>query len=51
MLSIAETPAACLGAMFTVKAIPGVIRPCITGILPKAVITVILDVGTIPIAS
>jgi glycerol-3-phosphate acyltransferase PlsX len=34
--------------MFTVKAVPGVIRPCITGILPKenGGFGVILDVGT-----
>jgi phosphate acyltransferase len=37
-----------VGAMFTVKAIPGVIRPCITGILPKESggYGIILDVGT-----
>jgi phosphate acyltransferase len=37
-----------VGAMFTVKAIPGVIRPCITTILPKehGGFGLLLDVGT-----
>ena len=37
-----------VGSMFSVKAVPGVIRPCITGILPKEKggFNIILDVGT-----
>lgn len=46
--SAGNTGAMLVGAMFTVKAIPGVIRPCITGILPKESggFGIILDVGT-----
>jgi len=37
-----------VGSMYTVRAIPGVIRPCITSILPKenGGVNIILDVGT-----
>lgn len=43
-----NTGAMLVGAMFTVKAVPGVIRPCITGIVPKenGGYGIILDVGT-----
>lgn len=46
--SSGNTGAMLVGAMFTVKAIPGVIRPCITSILPKenGGIGLVLDVGT-----
>lgn len=46
--SSGNTGAMLVGAMFTVKAIPGVIRPCITSILPKVKggFGLILDVGT-----
>lgn len=46
--SAGNTGAMLVGAMFTVKAIPGVIRPCITGIIPKESggYGIILDVGT-----
>jgi len=46
--SAGNTGAMLVGAMFTVKAVPGVIRPCITGILPKegGGYGIILDVGT-----
>lgn len=46
--SAGNTGAMLVGAMFTVKAIPGVIRPCITSILPKEKggFGIILDVGT-----
>jgi glycerol-3-phosphate acyltransferase PlsX len=46
--SAGNTGAMLVGSMFTVKAVPGVIRPCITGILPKenGGFGVILDVGT-----
>ncbi len=45
--SAGNTGAMLVGAMFTVKAIPGVIRPCITGVLPKESggYGIILDVG------
>ncbi len=45
--SAGNTGAMLVGAMFTVKAIPGVIRPCITGVLPKESggYGLILDVG------
>lgn len=37
-----------VGSMFTIKTIPGVIRPCITGVIPKenGSFGIILDVGT-----
>jgi len=46
--SAGNTGAMLVGAMFTVKAIPGVIRPCITTLLPKehGGFGVVLDVGT-----
>jgi glycerol-3-phosphate acyltransferase PlsX len=46
--SAGNTGAMLVGSMFTVKTVPGVIRPCITGILPKenGGFGVILDVGT-----
>jgi len=46
--SSGNTGAMLVGSMFTVKAIPGVIRPCITSILPKEKggFGLILDVGT-----
>lgn len=46
--SSGNTGAMLVGAMFTVKAIPGVIRPCITSILPKVNggFGIVLDVGT-----
>ena len=45
--SAGNTGAMLVGAMFTVKAIPGVIRPCITGVLPKESggYGIIMDVG------
>lgn len=47
-VSAGNTGAMLVGSMFTVKAIPGVIRPCITAILPKenGGFGLILDVGT-----
>lgn len=46
--SSGNTGAMLVGSMFSVKAIPGVIRPCITTILPKLSggYGVMLDVGT-----
>lgn len=46
--SSGNTGAMLVGAMFTVKAVPGVIRPCITSILPKenGGFGIVLDVGT-----
>ena len=46
--SAGNTGAVMVGAMQTIKAIPGVIRPCITSILPKEKggMGLILDVGT-----
>ena len=46
--SSGNTGAMLVGSMFTVKTIPGVIRPCITGIIPKESggFGLILDVGT-----
>ena len=43
-----NTGAMLVGSMFSVKAIPGVIRPCITSVLPKEQggVGLILDVGT-----
>ncbi len=46
--SAGNTGAMLVGAMFSVKPIPGVIRPCITSVLPKmnGGVNIILDVGT-----
>jgi glycerol-3-phosphate acyltransferase PlsX len=46
--SSGNTGAMLVGAMFTVKAIPGVIRPCITSVLPRenGGVAIVLDVGT-----
>ena len=46
--SAGNTGAMLVGSMFSVKAVPGVIRPCITSILPKTNggFGIILDVGT-----
>ena len=46
--SAGNTGAMLVGAMFSVKAVPGVIRPCITSILPKidGGFSILLDVGT-----
>lgn len=46
--SAGNTGAMLVGAMFTVKAVPGVIRPCITTLLPKenGGMGLLLDVGT-----
>lgn len=46
--SAGNTGAMLVGAMFSVKAVPGVIRPCITSIVPKenGGYGIILDVGT-----
>lgn len=46
--SAGNTGAMLVGSMFTVKAIPGVIRPCITTLLPKECggFGLLLDVGT-----
>lgn len=46
--SAGNTGAMLVGAMFSVKAVPGVIRPCITSIVPKenGAFGIILDVGT-----
>jgi phosphate acyltransferase len=46
--SAGNTGAMLVGAMFSVKSIPGVIRPCITTILPKqnGDFGIMLDVGT-----
>jgi len=47
-ISAGNKGAMLVGAMFTVKAIPGVIRPCITTLLPKenGGVGLMLDVGT-----
>ncbi len=47
-VSAGNTGAMLVGSMFTVKAIPGVIRPCITTIVPKESggFSIMLDVGT-----
>lgn len=47
-VSAGNTGAMLVGSMFTVKAVPGVIRPCITTILPKenGGFGIMLDVGT-----
>ncbi len=46
--SAGNTGAMLVGSMFSVKAIPGIIRPCITTILPKinGGFGIMLDVGT-----
>lgn len=46
--SAGNTGAMLVGSMFSVKAVPGVIRPCITSVLPKTNggFGIILDVGT-----
>jgi glycerol-3-phosphate acyltransferase PlsX len=46
--SAGNTGAMLVGAMFTVKAVPGVIRPCILGVVPKEKggFGIIVDVGT-----
>lgn len=46
--SVGNTGAMLVGSMLTVKAIPGVIRPCITTVVPKmdGSVGIILDVGT-----
>lgn len=46
--SAGNTGAMLVGSMFSVKAVPGVIRPCITSMLPKenGGYGVVLDVGT-----
>ena len=48
--SAGNTGAMLVGAMFSVKAIPGVIRPCITAPIPKpnGKHTILLDVGLNP---
>ncbi len=48
--SAGNTGAMMVGAMFSVNCIPGIQRPCITGVLPKldGSIGVLLDVGTNP---
>ena len=47
-ISAGNTGAMLVGSMFTVKSVPGVIRPCITSIMPKenGGYGLILDVGT-----
>lgn len=46
--SVGNTGAALVGAMLTIKAIKGVLRPCITSVLPKenGGVSLILDVGS-----
>lgn len=46
--SAGNTGAMLVGSMFSVKAVPGVIRPCITSLLPKenGGFGIVLDVGT-----
>lgn len=46
--SSGNTGAMLVGSMFTIKTVPGVIRPCITGVIPreKGGFGLILDVGT-----
>jgi len=46
--SCGNTGAMLVGAMFTVKSVPGVIRPCITSVMPKenGGFGLILDVGS-----
>jgi phosphate acyltransferase len=45
--SAGNTGAMMVGSMFSVKSIPGVLRPCVTSILPKqdGSLNIILDVG------
>lgn len=47
LASSGNTGAMLVGAMYTVKCVPGVIRPCITTAIPKenGTVTIILDVG------
>lgn len=47
LASSGNTGAMLVGAMYTVKCVPGVIRPCITTAIPKenGSVTIILDVG------
>ncbi|MEO6305373.1 MAG: phosphate acyltransferase PlsX [Bacteroidia bacterium] len=47
-ISAGNTGAMLVGSMFTVKAVPGVIRPCITSLMPKenGGFGLVLDVGT-----
>ncbi|MDX2173003.1 MAG: phosphate acyltransferase PlsX [Bacteroidota bacterium] len=47
-ISAGNTGAMLVGSMFTVKTVPGVIRPCITSIMPKenGGFGILLDVGT-----
>ena len=46
--SAGNTGAMLVGSVYTVKSIPGVIRPCITSVMPKenGSVGIILDVGT-----
>ena len=46
--SVGNTGAMLVGSMYTVRAIPGVIRPSVTSILPKedGGVGILLDVGT-----
>lgn len=46
--STGNTGAMLVGSMFTVRAISGIIRPCITSVMPKSSggVNIILDVGT-----
>ena len=46
--SVGNTGAMLVGSMYTVRAIPGIIKPCITTIVPKenGEVGIILDVGT-----
>ena len=46
--SVGNTGAILVGSMYTVRAIPGIIRPCITTVVPKenGEVGIILDVGT-----
>ena len=46
--SVGNTGAMLVGSMYTVRAIPGVIRPCITTVVPKedGSVGIMLDVGT-----
>jgi phosphate acyltransferase len=46
--SAGNTGAMLVGAMYTIKAVPGVIRPCITSILPRESggVNLLLDVGS-----
>jgi glycerol-3-phosphate acyltransferase PlsX len=46
--SLGNTGAMLVGSMYTVRSIPGVIRPCVTTIIPKenGTVGVLLDVGS-----